>query len=88
METLKEIFDHYDYNKDGKINCKSFKLIINLIDMPIINCTQKYYKYNDLIDYIKKYGKLKKPISKTKVQQILKQNYKEDLQFITSELSK
>lgn len=86
METLKDIFDYYDRNKNGKIDCISFKLIINLIDMPIIDCTKKYYEYTDLLEYIKQYGKIKKSVSKSRVQQILKKNYKEDLQFIFSEI--
>jgi hypothetical protein len=88
METLKDIFDYYDDDKDGMINCQSFKLIINLIDIPITDCTNKYYKYNDLINYIKKYGQLKKPMSKNKMQQIIKRNYNDDMQFIINELEK
>lgn len=86
METLKDIFDYYDHDKDGKINCISFKLMINLLDLPINDCTKNYYEYNDLLYYIKQYGKIKKSISKTKAQKILKKNYKEDLQFIISEI--
>lgn len=87
METLKDIFDNYDNDEDGKIDCISFKLIVNLIGLQIIDCTNKYYEYSDLIDYIKKYGTLKKPISKNKIRQIVKKNYKKNLQFVISDLT-
>lgn len=74
METLKDIFDHYDHNKDGKINNIAFKLVINLINLPIINCTNKYYTYDDLLNYIKKYGQIKKPITKTRIRKLLNSN--------------
>lgn len=57
MDTLEDIFNHFDYDKVGKIDCVSFKIIINIIDMPIIDCTNNYYEYSDLINYIKKIGK-------------------------------
>lgn len=88
MNTLKDIFDYYNTEKNGKIHCSSFKLIINLIDMPIIDCMQIYYNYNDLIDYIKKYGKIQKPISKFRAKHIIKNNYKENIQFIINEADK
>ena len=86
MDSLKEIFDYYDYDKDGKIDCTSFKLIINLINIQIIDCIKEDYDYQDIINYIKKYGILKKSTSKVKLQKLLKKNYKEDLHFIVDEI--
>lgn len=88
---LHKLFDKFEKNKNENINLESFKIILNILKLPLSNLEERSYGFNDLLTHIENNYKMKKfpVIKKNKIKDSLKSNFDDTtINFILDELSK
>jgi hypothetical protein len=55
LNYLKTIFNYFDTDKDGNINGREYKQLINIMNLPVpgVPCNTILYTFDDVCNYVK-----------------------------------